>query len=478
MRTLLFVAFFFIAVLPTTAQVSMQGTVDVFRFEAESKPYVELFFYVLGSSIGSLPDSTAGCEIKYLIENEGGVVAGDKYNLVVPTEALNSDFMDLRRHYLEPGDYRFKAEVTDLSNSENKGVFTTGFAVETPAVVVELSDVQLLSDARTTDVESVWTKHGKRCVPLPFRFCGAKRGELLVYTELYRSDETLRDDFYIQYSVATQTSPDQLIIKRAKRLTPSGIIPLLQVIDVSRLTSGAYILNVDVFSRNNMLLAERSIEFTRSNPEADEELVSNMDKYFEYSFVRSIEEDSMRYALKAIAAGVSTQQVTVLNTLIKKGGLEEQQRFLHRYWVEKNPSDPEAAYIEYMILAGKIDKIYTSGMGYGFETDRGYIYMKYGAPDDIITVEDEPSAPPYEIWIYHYFPFTAQTNVRFLFYSPELANTYQLLHSTCETEMQNNAWEQILYKDALTETKGGDLLDARPVAPNWNRRAREYFTDF
>jgi hypothetical protein len=91
-------------------------------------------------------------------------------------------------------------------------------------------------------------------------------------------------------------------------------------------------------------------------------------------------------------------------------------------------------------------------LGYGFETDRGNIFMKYGAPNDVVSVEDEPSAPPYEIWIYYSFPVTAQFDVKFLFYSPELANSYNLLHSTCENEINNPAWEQILYKSALSES--------------------------
>jgi hypothetical protein len=30
--------------------------------------------------------------------------------------------------------------------------------------------------------------------------------------------------------------------------------------------------------------------------------------------------------------------------------------------------------------------------------------MKYGKPDEVITEESEPSAPPYEIWFYTTFP--------------------------------------------------------------------------
>ena len=62
-----------------------------------------------------------------------------------------------------------------------------------------------------------------------------------------------------------------------------------------------------------------------------------------------------------------------------------------------------------MEVAKAVDRLYKSGFGYGFETDRGNIFMKYGKPNDIVTVENDPSAPPYEMWVYNDFPKTKQT---------------------------------------------------------------------
>ena len=76
-----------------------------------------------------------------------------------------------------------------------------------------------------------------------------------------------------------------------------------------------------------------------------------------------------------------------------------------------------------MKVAEKVDLYFKSGFGYGFETDRGYTYLKYGPPADIVTVEDEPSAPPYEIWVYYDFPMTSQSNVKFLFYNPIIVSS-------------------------------------------------------
>ena len=131
-----------------------------------------------------------------------------------------------------------------------------------------------------------------------------------------------------------------------------------------------------------------------------------------------------------------------------------------------------------MDVAKAVDKTYYSTVGYGFQTDRGYIFLKYGKPTNVLTVDDELDAPPYEIWFYNNLPVTSQTNVRFLFYNPSLAhNDFQLLHSTCLGEKSNLRWEVELYKSVPKE-KEGNSTDATTVGPNWNRNARKYFEEF
>ena len=46
-----------------------------------------------------------------------------------------------------------------------------------------------------------------------------------------------------------------------------------------------------------------------------------------------------------------------------------------------DPNYPKLQYDAYLNLARAVDKKFNSGFGYGFETDRGRIFMKYGAPD-------------------------------------------------------------------------------------------------
>jgi GWxTD domain-containing protein len=165
-----------------------------------------------------------------------------------------------------------------------------------------------------------------------------------------------------------------------------------------------------------------------------------------------------------------------MNALLQKGSAKSKQFFIHRYWSEQAGKFADQAFASYMSVAKIVDKMYRSGFGYGFETDRGHVFLKYGRPDDIIEVEDEPSAPPYEIWFYNQFPATHQNNVRFLFYNPSLAtNGFTLLHSTAIGEVRNDRWEVELYKDATLEAPA---VDQKVMGDNVHRNARKYFENY
>ncbi len=106
--------------------------------------------------------------------------------------------------------------------------------------------------------------------------------------------------------------------------------------------------------------------------------------------------------------------------------------------------------------------------------------MKYGKPNDIVAVDDDPVAPPYEIWVYYNFPKTNQKNVKFLFYNPSLAGEdFIMLHSTARGEINNPRWERTLYsRNAGEQYEGDNYHDATTMQRNVARNARTYFEDF
>jgi len=164
--------------------------------------------------------------------------------------------------------------------------------------------------------------------------------------------------------------------------------------------------------------------------------------------------------------------------MIRSQNLDAQRLYLFTYWAQQNPVRPYDAYLEYMAVAQAIDEEFDSGFGYGFETDRGYVYMKYGQPSDIVSDSNDPSAPPYEVWSYNEFPMTNQGLVKFIFYNPSLSpGNYIMLHSTARGEVNNPGWLREMYR-SVPNSDGGAGSGFQDGNGGVGRNAGRNFSDF
>src|SRR5947209_5909632 len=119
---------------------------------------------------------------------------------------------------------------------------------------------------------------------------------------------------------------------------------------------------------------------------------------------------------------------------------EERQQFVEQFWLRRDPTPDteENEYKEehYRRIAYANDH-YASGMP-GWKTDRGMIYIKYGAPDEIDShpsggsyerpIEEgggETSTYPFEDWRYRYIDGVG-TNVIIEFVDPTMTGEYHM----------------------------------------------------
>jgi GWxTD domain-containing protein len=261
---------------------------------------------------------------------------------------------------------------------------------------------------------------------------------------------------------------------------PSTMDALLVQMDISELQSGNYLLTVELRNAANVLLKDHKLVFQRSNPFLQLNENDLTDDVMARQFVQNLEEPELRFSLRAIGPLLRDEESASLQNVLKAGDLKQMRYFLFRYFVRNDANNPEVAYQQYMEIARAADIKFKSGFRYGFETDRGRAYLRFGRPDDLIRVEDDPSAPPYEIWVYYNFPKTKQRNVKFLFYNPSLAGEdFILLHSNARGEINNPRWERVLYaRNAGEQYEGDNYDDATTMKRNVGRNARMYFEDF
>ncbi len=90
--------------------------------------------------------------------------------------------------------------------------------------------------------------------------------------------------------------------------------------------------------------------------------------------------------------------------LLKKGTFEERrQRFLD-FWLTRADGNKEKASAMRAEFYKRVDYANLhlgGGLGQGWESDRGRIYILYGPPDQVETHDEDFTTPPYQIWYYY-----------------------------------------------------------------------------
>lgn len=477
-------AFLFLFLLVFNKAFSLDASISYTTFKTTDAPYIEVHLYMVGSTITfDKKDalSQAEVEVTLIFKQGADIIKFDKYALKSPLSEEATDFVDLKRYTLPNGIYDLEVTIKDLKEENNSNNYkTSNVVVDYSDSKIEMSDIQLLTSCTKAVDESNFTKNGLKMEMAPFSFYNKQLGELIFYTEVYGADQHLGEDYVISYYIDKVTSlrKEKSFIIGHKRRSAKPIDVFVMPIDISKLGSGNYNLKVEVRDKTKKLLSTKSIIFQRSNPYLEENFVEEESFDITKTFVNEFNEDELRYSLKAIAPKLVGGDVEVLNMVIEANNILAMKNQLFSYWANKNSVNPESAYEEYMEVAEAVDNTFKSGLGYGFETDRGHVFMKYGKPTSSITVVDEADAPPYEIWFYDQFPFTNQTNVRFLFYNPSLAGGhYRLLHSTARGELFNQDWLGVLYKNVpdIDKTTNGETTS---VSTQFSRNAATYFNDF
>lgn len=466
---------------------AIDASISYARFQTPTdngtQAYVEVYLHIAGETVTYVPTQDAlqaSVEVLILFQQGEKIVQFDKYNLNSPLAKSKADFVDMKRFALPIGDYNLQVEIKDNNTPENDARYSTDFNIE---VQQKQSDIQLLIDvARATDNSNPFAKHGFVLEPLPYNFYNKQMEKMWFYSEIYNDSTMLGEKLVVRYYLEQIENNERKPLEvKSRRKTAARLVPVLLGMDIKDLPSGNYNLVIELRDDTETLLSKKSIFFQRSNPYLNIDVDVLADDVLEEQdvFVTELSDEDLQYALRALLPKTLLGDSDRLGAVIQGSDKKAKQLYLLNYWLQENPNLPERAFAAYMRVVRAVDNTFKSGFRHGFETDRGNVYLKYGRPDDMINVIDDPSAPPYEIWSYNDFPSTNQTNVRFLFYNPTLAGgDYVLLHSTAIGELSNPQWEVELYRDAPNEIQGNDPFGATQMQDNVGRRAREYFTDF
>jgi GWxTD domain-containing protein len=461
---------------------ALNCSVDVSQFKSADKNYLDINLRVEGGTckfISNEQGITSSVLVTVQIKFEDAVVGIEKYKLNSGIQSEVIDMLDMRRFFLDPGMYNLEIQIVDDNDLENVFNYKSKVIVKKN---LKLSNALILSKIKpSTEDQNPLVRNNVYMEAQPYMVVHDDQKTLSLYQEIYT--EAFDEDILIhkiefikevdEFDNGLKAAP----FTKYQKISKDPVVPVLATLDLNPLPSGRYKVVTSILDKKKRSLATDALFVFIKNTLGDINALDPINSVYQNTFVGLMDSAEVVYALKAIVPITNYKMMSIVNYVIEDGNFESQKYYLHKHWNEAYPGFEEQTYSKYMEIVRVVDEDYNSSVGHGFQTDRGYIYLKYGKPNKFINVIDEPNTPPYEIWYYNHLEETNQPNVRFIFFDPLQVNNYELLHSTCFGEKSNEAWETILYKFNEDQIIG-HRIQATEVEPGFGRRAKKLFNDF
>lgn len=421
-------------------------------------PYIETYLSIEGQSTHYQATNQglyqAAIEATLVFKQGETISYFDKFNLMGPeiTDTINAiqDFTDLHRIPLPNGTYQIELTIRDKYNSGSKPYLVRQEVVlNYYPNIISISDIELISSYQPKEQAGPLVKNGYEIIPLVDNFYGQDLNSIKFYCEYYHTQSILTTtEFLLTYQIANFES-HRIVEANSNfsRQKPKEVGILLSEFDISDLPSGNYNLLVSIRDKDNNLLASRECFFQRSKPitlAADAGDMNYMKLDVSNTFAAQISnKDSLAEFIRCLFPISSPNENTFAINQLEMADSKLMQQYFYSFWQKRNAQNPELAWINYKEEVRKVNLAYTVGKKKGYLTERGRVYLKYGAPNQISKAYNEPSTYPYEIW--QYYTLGNQSNRKFVFYCPEIgSNDFSLLHSDARGEIFESQWMVIL----------------------------------
>jgi GWxTD domain-containing protein len=394
--------------------------------------------------------------IEVTFSKDGQFVDGGKYTVNSPeiVDTANKPvFSAMQRYWLKPGKYQMNLKITDVNRPGSEGIDASQeIEITQPQdAQVSFSDVELLESFTKTEVPNDLSKSGYDLSPYVMRYYPESFNKLIFYTEAYNALQKLGAEgrFLFSYYVEGASHDHLNGLQAHSKQKAAEVNPLLGQFDISGLSTGDYTLVIEARNTANELIAEKKLPFTRfANIKIDLQALNAVDTAG--TFVSQVHNlDTLKDYIACLWPISSTTERDWQYNQVRNADVKIMQQYLYAFWVNRDNKNPEAAWKRYRAEAVKVKKEFACGKIPGYMTDRGRVYLQYGAPSAAQQSPAEPDSYPYEIWQYYRLkdPTTGQfqTNKKFVFYNRELdGKCFELLHSDARGELRNDRWQLVL----------------------------------
>ena len=426
----------------------------------QNNPYLETYLTISGKSLFAKPQDQFyqnSANILITITHNGDTIKTQRYNLLSPTFTNSTQapvFLDVQRFALPSGNYELTMELRDNFDPANKSLtIKDQIQYQFKSDSLQFSDLEVLESYQKSTSTNALSKSGFNMVPYTVNYYPESTNELCFYLEAYNSDKILgaNKNFVYAYSIELATDNHKISNYGAfKKQSTAAINPLLAKIDISKLGTGDYYLVVDLIDETNTRRLQKKFFFQRLNRKMDVmylQQVAEKESVASY-FGNCNNADTLKMFVEClwpIADGVDKERI--INQSVKKNP-EMMKKFVIDFWERRaaDTANPLRMWARYYQSVQQVMVLFKCGKQPGYYSDRGRVYLQYGAPNQRSQQNNEQNTFPYEIW--QYYRTTDATNGqffsnrKFVFVNKKIGDDcFDLVHSDMRGEINNPRWQ-------------------------------------
>lgn len=469
-------------------QKSLNSYISYATFDmvsTDATPYVETYITFDKSSLVYTNNGNgqfnATVNVTIMFKQGESVKNFGKYSLSSPSEtdttSINGFFMDVQRYSLANGTYTLEVILEDANNKSGSPIKVDDQLVMDFPDKFCFSSILGLESYSKAVTDDNNTKNGLNLIPMIMPYYPETINKLSFYAEIYNAKKHLGDgEKYLlnTYICAFENNAKLNNYYFTKRMSAKDIDVVINSMDITNLPSGNYYLVLEARDRNNEVIGLNRYFFQRSNPyyQIDNSLMAsvNTDDVFSGQITNL---DTIREYIKTLSPISTLVEKDYAEELVRTDDIKTMQQYFYIFWSSRNRVDPRQAWLDYYAQVQRVNASFKSITSKGYATDRGIVFLKYGAPDRIVQSYNEPGAFPYEIW--HYYTLGSQRNKKFVFMTRDIVtNDFKLIHSDAVGEINNFRWTNEIYQ--RTYGTYNDYGVDGVVNPNsYGDRARDYY---
>src|SRR6185295_19538701 len=98
------------------------------------------------------------------------------------------------------------------------------------------------------------------------------------------------------------------------------------------------------------------------------------------TFVSRFEMPQLRAILKMLLPAAEPAEESAIKGFLDRPDELYMRYFIYNHFSNINKGDPAKAWKQFSDVVREVNRLYKSGSTMGYETDRGIIHLRYGAP--------------------------------------------------------------------------------------------------